>query len=421
MTWLHTYLQHTWQMIAAMAPYLWLGFGFAVILHRWIGRQWISDRLGKPGLKSIAWASLIGVPMPLCSCGVIPVTASLREKGASRGASAAFLASTPQTGVDSILATYGMLGPIFAGYRLVVAFLSGALTGLAVNWVSRRQDETDRRSSSQLAQRDASPRRPSWLEAAQYGMVTMPPDIARSLILGFLLAGLISAMAPDNLLAELPGGLLASMVLTTVIAIPFYICATGSIPLAIALIDRGLPTSTALILLIAGPATNIATIVTMRKTLGGRQTLAYLAVVALSAWIAAYLYHLAFGDTGLRVMPQAMEMGENLFHHISGALLIALLIGAYWKSRYGKTPTEATSPVLNHAQTAALRVGGMTCNHCRQSVQDGLSSLPFAQSVTVDLASGQATVYGNGIDQQAIRQKLEALGFHLTDFRLQQS
>ncbi|MGY8695655.1 MAG: permease, partial [Verrucomicrobiia bacterium] len=230
---LQNYLSETWLLIAEMGPYLLLGFLVAGALHRWISEAWIESKLGKPGLKSIVLASLVGVPMPLCSCGVIPVTASLRDKGASKGAAASFLTSTPQTGVDSILATWGMLGPVFAIYRVIVAFVSGIAVGTLV----------DRFGAQEIS--PASPKsnphekKPTWAESLRYGMLTMPADIAASLTIGFLLAGIISALAPDNLLANLPGGVYSSILLTTLIAVPFYICSTGSIPLALALIASG--------------------------------------------------------------------------------------------------------------------------------------------------------------------------------------
>ena len=280
---IRTYLIETWSLIAEMGPYLLLGFLIAGLLHKWIRQQWIEQHLGQPGFKSIVLASIFGVPMPLCSCGVIPVTASLREKGATKGAATSFLTSTPQTGIDSILATYGMLGPVFAWYRVVVAFVSGIGVGLIVELFSKKNEVATPRSSA--------------TESARYGMMNLPGDIAVSLFVGFLLAGLISAAAPDDLLANLPGGVYTSILLTTAIATPFYICSTGSIPLALAIIDSGLPVSAALVLLIAGPATNIATITTMRKTLGGRETTIYVTMIILFSWTAALIFHEFLGTT----------------------------------------------------------------------------------------------------------------------------
>lgn len=411
---LQNYLSETWLLIAEMGPYLLLGFLVAGALHRWISEAWIESKLGKPGLKSIVLASLVGVPMPLCSCGVIPVTASLRDKGASKGAAASFLTSTPQTGVDSILATWGMLGPVFAIYRVIVAFVSGIAVGTLV----------DRFGAQEIS--PASPKsnphekKPTWAESLRYGMLTMPADIAASLTIGFLLAGIISALAPDNLLANLPGGVYSSILLTTFIAVPFYICSTGSIPLALALIASGLPVSAALVLLIAGPATNIATIATMRKTLGGRETAIYVGSVILTSWVAALIFH-QFLNTGVFAGQHLHEMETGLWKHISGIALMGILAFAYW-SQNRSAPTDSSSTPVEispDSETAILHIEGMTCSHCRASATDGLKNLPFTQHVDIDLKSGQAHISGTALDREAISHKLHSLGFTLRDFTLQ--
>ncbi len=411
---LQNYLSETWMLIAEMGPYLLIGFIVSGVLHRWIRESWIQSRLGQPGFKSIALASLVGVPMPLCSCGVIPVTASLRAKGASKGAAASFLTSTPQTGIDSILATYGMLGPVFAIYRVFVAFISGLVVGTIIDRVG---SATETRQPRLNASNDS---KPSWGDSLRYGMITLPADIAASLTIGFLLAGLISALAPDNLLANLPGGVYASILLTTAIAIPFYICSTGSIPLALALIASGLPVSSALVLLIAGPATNIATIATMRKTLGGRETAIYVISIILTSWIAALVFH-EFLDTGIFSEQHLHEMEPGLWKHLAGIALLATLAYAYWSGNRTSESALANDElsVSPDTENATLLIGGMTCSHCRASAIDGLESLPFTNRVEIDLKSGQARIHGNQIDRETIAHKLDSLGFSLRDFSLQ--
>lgn len=411
---LQNYLSETWLLIAEMGPYLLLGFLVAGALHRWISEAWIESKLGKPGLKSIVLASLVGVPMPLCSCGVIPVTASLRDKGASKGAAASFLTSTPQTGVDSILATWGMLGPVFAIYRVIVAFVSGIAVGTLVDRFGAQEISPAPQKSN------PHEKKPTWAESLRYGMLTMPADIAASLTIGFLLAGIISALAPDNLLANLPGGVYSSILLTTLIAVPFYICSTGSIPLALALIASGLPVSAALVLLIAGPATNIATIATMRKTLGGRETAIYVGSVILTSWVAALIFH-QFLNTGVFAGQHLHEMETGLWKHISGIALMGILAFAYW-SQNRSAPTDSSSTpgeISPDSETAILHIEGMTCSHCRASATDGLKNLPFTQHVDIDLKSGQAHISGTALDREAISHKLHSLGFTLRDFTLQ--
>lgn len=409
------YLTETWSMVAEMGPYLLLGFLVAGLLHKWIQQSWIESHLGKPGLRSIVLASIVGVPMPLCSCGVIPVTASLREKGASKGAATSFLTSTPQTGIDSILATYGMLGPVFAIYRVGVAFVSGIGVGLVVELFSKKA--LPKSTYSQIASPED---RPTWPESVRYGVVTLPGDIAVSLFIGFLLAGLIAAIAPDNLLSNLPGGVYTSILLTTLIATPFYICSTGSIPLAIALIESGLPISAALVLLIAGPATNIATIATMRHTLGGRETTIYVSMIIVSSWIAALVFH-EFLDTNTLKFGHVHLEGLSLWSHTSGVALIAMLAYGYWKSRSSNRIDPSSGDVWNDPEIATFTIKGMTCSHCRESAIKGLSELPGTIHVNVDLKSGKTQLGGAEIDSETIVRKLESLGYSVAGFSLKKN
>ena len=416
-----TYLIATWDLIAEMGPYLLLGFAVAGILHRLFRQEWIEKKLGASGFKSIALASVFGVPMPLCSCGVIPVTASLRDKGASKGATASFLASTPQTGVDSILATWGMLGPIFAIYRVFVAFISGLFVGSTVSAISEPAE-----TKSNASENDQEDPKPNWSDCLRYGFITMPGDIAASLLIGFLLAGLISALAPDNLLANLPGGIFLSILLTTLISTPFYICSTGSIPLALALIEKGLPVASALVLLIAGPATNVATIVTMRRILGNKETLAYVSCIVFISWIAAYAFHLFLGSTIATSHLHEHTMALSWWKHASGALLLAIMVYGYYAERNpnaikSSCPCESEAGDEVSREIAQLTIEGMTCTHCRESVLNGLKSIAGAKSTKVDLASGIATVSGNNLDLDSMTEKVEGLGFTVSAKKLQKA
>lgn len=378
--------------------------------------------------------------MPLCSCGVIPVTLSLRDKGASNGATASFLTSTPQTGVDSFLATYAMLGPVFAVYKLFVSFFSGIFVGLAVELFGGEDRRNRHRPPPALSRAAPAPfssmrspalnpkgaaasapaQQPTWTESFRYGLVTMPGDIAGALLLGFILAGVISALAPADLLSLIPGGAVTAILIAPAITVPLYICSTGSIPLALALVHSGLPIGAALVLLVAGPATSIATITTMRKVLGGRQTAVYVAGVIVTAWTAAFVYEQVFGNaglTGIHEMEHIMDL--PLWKHLSGIALIALLVVPFIRSKFRTSKPQLEAKPLLDAQTATIEVSGMTCSHCEKSVRDGLASLPFVKQIlSVDRNRNQAILQGDNFDESAIRQKLESLGFDYHGYKL---
>ena len=347
---LQQFCLNTWQMVAEMAPYLIFGFAIAGILHLVLRAERLQAMLGTPGLGAVLKACLIGVPMPLCSCSVIPVAASLRQGGASRGATAAFLSSTPQTGVDSILATYALMGGLFTAVRVAVAFACGIVAGYLVELLCPRSgpqsdgkppQHGDKAADSQPAPPAAAlPPKPQHRhyarQALRHGFVTLPADLARALLLGLLLAGLVTTLMPPDLMrGALSAGPLAFLLATT-LSLPLYICATASIPMAYALLEAGLSPGAVLVFLITGPATNTATVVTVWKMLGRRATLIYLSSLVLIAWLCGWLFNSALGQELLghhQHQHQAAGTALPIWQHVCGILLIITLVGSYLINR----------------------------------------------------------------------------------------
>lgn len=367
---IHKFFINTWNLVAEMAPYLLFGFAIAGLLHILIRRELVERWLGQPGLGSVIKASLLGTPIPLCSCSVIPVAASLRRSGATRGATASFLSSTPQTGVDSILATYALLGGLFTAVRIFVAFVCGIVTGYLIELFCKESSAKLRTAATGEAFKNLSfqagneshfsimgenpaavaeegescctqsrPRR-SVAEAARHGLVTLPADLANALIIGLILAGLISTLLPGDFLSgSLSAGPLAFLI-ATAISVPLYVCATASIPMAYALIAAGLSPGAALVFLITGPATNTATIVAVWKLLGRSATAIYLGSLLSISWLAGWLFNSALGDAiqgGEHIHHAAGQM--SLWQHGSGVLFVGLLLFAIWKRRQPKRPS----------------------------------------------------------------------------------
>jgi len=363
---------NTWHMVAEMAPYLIFGFAIAGLLHVLIRKEQVQRLLGKPGLGAVFKACLIGVPMPLCSCSVIPVAAALHKSGASRGATAAFLSSTPQTGVDSMLATYSLMGGLFATVRVVVAFVSGIVTGFLIELFcnNRVEDNTPPSSPasslsptltpnpqstpSEITSMSKTPQvsalkpqvsspQPSRLSTAlRYGFINLPADLAVALLVGLALAGLITTLLPPDLISgPISTGPLAFL-LATVISLPLYICATASIPMAYALMAAGLSPGAALIFLIAGPATNTATVISLWKMLGHKATLIYLGSLIVIAWIAGWLLNSTLGTQTIEhSMHQHAAMAPEFWQHVSGIVLILILLVSLYLSRPPKAATKS--------------------------------------------------------------------------------
>ena len=407
-------LLETWVNLAEMAPYLLLGFFVAGLLSVFISPETVERQLGGRGLWPVVKAALFGIPLPLCSCGVIPVGVSLRRHGASRGATTSFLISTPQTGVDSILVTYSLLGPVFAVFRPLAALISGLAGGAAVSALDDREAEED--LGEQAASCGSSccgtenPRRGLLPRAMHYGFVTLPEDIAKALVIGLLLAGLIAALVPNDFFAGYLGSGFTAMLVMLVIGIPLYVCATGSVPIAAALMVKGISPGAALVFLMTGPATNAATISTIWKVLGRRTALLYLLTVCLTA--------LATGAALDFTLARAIELGHGShgamlppwFNQVCALALVGILAFALRPRWLRKTITPEIQ-AMDGTKTIRLSITGMSCNHCANSVTRALSETSGVKEVEVDLAAGRAVVVGENLDPQALCAKIGGLGY----------
>ena len=226
-------------------------------------------------------AALLGVPLPLCSCGVIPTGISFNKEGASKGATVSFLISTPQTGVDSILATYSMLGLPFALLRPFVAFFSGIFGGVITNLASKGEEIKTVEPPINISKE--TEKAGKWQKMIRYAFLDFLMDIADWLIIGFAIAALISVLLPDDFFTMYLSNQFLSMFIVLLASIPLYVCATGSIPIAAVLMMKGLSPGAALVFLMAGPATNVATMTVIGKALGRKTLIIYLVSISTSA------------------------------------------------------------------------------------------------------------------------------------------
>jgi len=315
-----------WNTAIAMSPYLLFGFFVAGLLSVLLPQQMVERHLGGRGVWPIVKASLFGVPLPLCSCGVIPVTMSLYKHKASKAAAVSFLLSTPQTGIDSIFVTYGLLGPLFAVFRPVAAFLTGIVGGTLVNIFDKTPAQTG--NNSQNCDDECchpAPRSSKILRALRYGFVVLPRDIAKPLVVGLVIAAFISALVPKDFFADkLPPGL-PSMLVMMVLGIPVYVCATASVPIAAAMMLKGLGAGAAFVFLVTGPATNAASIVTIWKVLGRRTAIIYLLTVAGCALAGGLLLDLFSSAKTPMAMAHHGWMLPPVIEYISAAILFITL------------------------------------------------------------------------------------------------
>jgi uncharacterized protein len=411
-TYISQLLTELWTVTAQMAPYLLFGFAVAGLLSVLLPPRFVERHLGGRGLWPVTKAALLGVPLPLCSCGVIPVSASLRRHGASRGATTAFLISTPQTGVDSIAVTLSLMGPLVAIYRPLAALVTGVIGGGIVDAVEHaRGDDQGNATAATNGQGAAEAGHPA-LRALQYGFVTLPQDIAKSLLLGILISGVIGLLIPEDFFAHsLVGGFLGFFVMM-LIGIPMYVCATASVPIAAAFIAAGISPGAALVFLITGPATNAATITTIWKVMGRRTALIYLGTIAIGALLSGLLLDKLITVTNTAQQVHHHHEALAWWHVASALLLVAVIINALWpRQQSAACASTSATQGANMGDVATILVKGMNCNHCVKSVHDALASQPGVESVQVDLAGGKAQVLGHGFALPALLSAVESLGY----------
>lgn len=316
-------MEQIFLLINEMSPYLLLGFLFAGILHVFVPNTMYSKYLSGHNFRSVLYASLFGIPLPLCSCGVIPTAMGLRKEGASKGATVAFLISTPETGVDSIAATYSLLGIPFAITRPIVAFFTSLLAGQLINSFDRDNNNNSGNLNHEISNgcgchhADVSSMSFSEKikEVFRYAYVEMMADIGKWLVIGLIIAGLITVFIPDSFFEIFKGNTLLSMLLVLCIAIPMYICATGSIPIAVALMMKGLTPGAALVLLMAGPACNMASLLIINKVLGRKTLLLYLISIIFGAICAGFIIDSMSTEWFLPTLMHASDCCEDI--HIS--------------------------------------------------------------------------------------------------------
>lgn len=407
-----TILTEIWSLLCEMSPYLLLGFLLAGLMHEFVPSTLYTKYLGDRSLRSVVLAALFGVPLPLCSCGVIPTAMGIRREGASKGATISFLIATPQTGVDSIIATYSLMGLPFAIIRPIVALLTAVFGGVLCN-IFESDDEiiVVRKGQHNAAESKGGSFPKRFRRALSYAFGEMMEDIGKWLAIGLIVAGIITAAVPDSWFTIFQDNTLYSILFVLAFSIPMYLCATGSIPIALALMMKGLTPGAALVLLMAGPASNAASILVVGKVLGKRTMFIYLLSIITGAVLFGFGidYLLPREWFTVPVMQHAAchEGGIGIFSYICTALLLILLVRALWP--FGHHHHHHHNEEVEEA-TYIYNVEGMNCNHCAANVEKAIASVEGVEHVEVSLHEGKANIVGSP-DEAAIIKAVESIGF----------
>ena len=340
----------------AMSPYILFGLVFAGVLHELIPDTIVTKHLGSENILSVIKSTLFGIPLPVCSCGVIPLATSIKKSGASKGATLSFLISTPITGVDSILATYGMFGWIFTIYRVITSMIIATIAGILTNFLDKEIEKPKpafsafapnktgfgitsvkpKAAQSCCANTQQTKQAFSIKKVFTYSFGTLFRDIAKPLFYGLLLGALITIAIPQDLSAIIMDNAWASYLIAIAIAVPLYVCATASLPIAAALIIAGVSPGAAFVFLTAGPATNTVTIGVVKTMLGKTSLYIYLGTIILGSMLFGLGLDYIFDSNSIDVtklihIHEEIGLIEILSSSILWALILYFILKPYFK------------------------------------------------------------------------------------------
>jgi uncharacterized membrane protein YraQ (UPF0718 family) len=334
--------QESWHLLLEASVYILFGMLVGGLLKVFLSPSFVADHLGKGKFSSVIKAALFGIPIPLCSCGVLPAAASLKRQGANNGATTAFLISTPESGVDSMAITYALLDPIMTVARPVAAFVTAVAAGISENLLQTQKDEDWKRVVDRSCPIDKCcdgnecppeehARHHTFTEklwaGLKFAVDDLWGDLAGWFFAGLLLAGVITAIIPQDLMTRYLGGGLHSMLIMLLVGIPMYICATASTPVAAALILKGVSPGAALVFLLVGPATNVTSLSVLFGLLGKRATAIYLVMLSLFAVLSGLALDSIYSGFGVSASAIAGQAGEVIPYwlQITGAFIVVLL------------------------------------------------------------------------------------------------
>ena len=397
-----------WDIIVEMSPYLLLGFLIAGVLHAFIPGGKMNKWIGRSDTKSVLNAALLGIPMPLCSCGVIPTGISFYKQGAAKGPTLSFLVSTPQTGVDSIFVTYALLGLPLAIIRPIIALVAGMISGLAGNWFS--SDKTVEVRDSQMLPQQKSGLLGKTKKALHYGFVILMQDIAKTLAIGLIGAAVIAVIVPENFFIADWTSEGLNLIIVLLASIPLYVCATASVPIAAVLMGKGLSAGAAIVFLMAGPATNLATISVIGKVMGKKSLFIYLGSIMVVAIASGLLINqLApsnwFDFSDLNTPGHSEHLLPHWLHLASAVFFILLLVYAQWERHHpheSKEGSEAAKTII---------VKNMECNHCKIAIERELQSIPGVTQISADVSKHHVSLQGIDIDLKLVEKSIIGIGY----------
>ncbi len=409
MDYFSSFINEFWSLSLEMSPWLLFGLFIAGLLHVFLPTKTVLKQLGGRGLWPITKGVIFGIPLPLCSCGVIPTAIQLNRQGASKATTNAFLISTPQTGVDSMMATFALLGWPFALIRPILALLSGILGGVIME-----KGLGDEENSTHTVDQNSAVRYNSildkWAEVFRYGFIEMVRDIGKWLVIGLALAAVIGLALPDQFFTDQVPNFFAQMLLVILISVPLYVCATGSIPIALVLLSKGLAPALVLLFLMLGPATNIASVVLISNGIGRKFFNWYLVSIVFASFLAALGVHFLVSDTWLLNGVPNLAREVSMHQHYDSPFRQGLTILLFGLVIYTFFPKKRKSMSTNNNTNHEIQVDGMSCNKCKNLIETELNSDPDITNAEVNL-DRKTVSYSGSVSEQEVKSRVKELGY----------
>lgn len=387
----------------SMSEYLLIGFLAAGIAKFFVSEDKIYKNLSGKGFSDIFKAAILGVPIPVCSCGVIPLVEHLKRSGASPKSIVSFLISTPTTGFDSIFATYSLLGPVFAVFRPISSFLGGLLGGTLVKiFVNEEEVNTSERIDvCETKDFERENLKEKFSKSLKYSFFELVESTGKWIILGIVLGTLISYLVPETLFKNYFSNRFLSYLLMMLIGIPLYVCATGSIPIALSLIIKGISPGAALVFLIAGPATNSATILFVFKRLGKKTLLVYIVSIVIISLISGFILDTIFKNFDFMKNQIAHRHTENInYWKLLSTIALSVLILRPYLMRIWRKKMEGKK----------FNVPDISCSHCANSIENHVLKVKGVEKVFVDVSKKEVYVQGE-FDNEEVEQAIKEAGY----------
>jgi len=381
-----------------ISPYLLLGFLFAGIIHTLLGESYIRKHFSRSGIASTVKATVLGIPLPICSCGVIPIAESLKKEGASKSSVMSFLVSTPSSGIDSIMATYALLGPVYAVFRPLASLISGIVVGISTHF-------GDREKRTPPVPPRTVKRKKEVREVFSYGFKVLPAEIAQWLLIGVVVGGLISALIPADFGSRYLTTPFLHYLVILLISVPLYVCATGSIPIAASLLMKGILPGAVLAFLIAGPATNTVTLSFVLKRLGKRTAVIYLISIVITSVLLGMAFDLIAGavQTGNPAGHVHSENDTGLIPVASAIIMILLLLNSKFDliNVFRKNGGDGMEKI---------KVGDMSCNHCKMTIEKSLRGIEGIGNFSVRVDTKEVSYEGDAA-VETVKESIRKAGF----------